>query len=72
MQWNIDGSDFVPIRFGLKHSRNKTATLYIVVDQNTIKKADLAVTKKDTDHKAAASDLTEVNELLSRVTYNVS
>ena len=32
----VDGDYFIPIRFGLKHSKNGGATLYLIVDQNKI------------------------------------
>ena len=32
----VDGNNFVPIRFGLKHSKNGGATLYLIVDQNAV------------------------------------
>ena len=43
----VEGGQFVPIRFGLKHSKSGGATLYLIVDQNAvdIKKIKAEVTK---------------------------
>lgn len=42
----IDGDEFVPVRFGLKHSVSGKATLYVVVDQNKIPVRNIEKTKK--------------------------
>ena len=56
----IDGEDFVPVRFGLKHSMSGSTTLYVVVDQNKIGKTLLdnkktEVVKATAPHKVATS-----------------
>ena len=69
----INGNEFVPIRFGLKHSRTGTTTLYVVVDQNAIDIGNLAEIKKDTGRQAAPPDSPSgANELHRRVTYSIS
>ncbi len=42
----IDGEDFVPVRFRLKHSRTGNTVLYVVIDQNKIPVSNLAEIKK--------------------------
>ena len=42
----VDGENFVPVRFGLKHSANGKATLYVMVDQNSISTKELSIIKK--------------------------
>lgn len=68
----IDGDNLIPIRFGLKHSRTGTTTLYVIVNQNAVAKNDLNEIKKDTGHQAASPDLTESGELRRRVIYSIS
>ena len=57
----IDGEDFVPVRFGLKHSVSGKTTLYVVVDQNKIKanllkgKTKTEVLKATDPHKVGSS-----------------
>ncbi|MBR2377163.1 MAG: hypothetical protein IKA85_05225 [Clostridia bacterium] len=69
----IDGNDFIPIRFGLKHSRNGKATLYVIVDQNTIElnnfediKKTKVIASKGLD-KSNAPDARLVNIKLSQI-----
>ena len=50
----IDGKAFVPVRFGLKHSKMGKATLYVIVDQHPIslekiKKAEVVNTPRAHD-----------------------
>ena len=68
----IDGEDFVPVRFGLKHSRTGNTVLYVVVDQNKIPVSNLTEIKNDTGHQDAKSDLTEVGGPRRRVTYSIA
>ena len=68
----IDGDDFVPVRFGLKHSRTGNTVLYVVVDQNKIPLSNLMEIKNDTGHQDAKSDLTEVEGPRRRVTYSIA
>ena len=57
----------------MKHSRTGTATLYVVVDQNTVDVSKLAEIKKDTGRQAAPPDSPSgANELHRRVTYSIS
>ena len=42
----VDGQNFVPVRFGLKHSITGRATLYVVVDQDAIPITEIEKTKK--------------------------
>ena len=66
----IDGEDFVPVRFGLKHSVSGNTTLYVVVDQNKIK-ANLLKEKTKTE-VLKATDPHEVDSSASRsVTYDI-
>ena len=67
----IDSEELVPVRFGLKHSRNGTTTLYVVVDQNKISLKDLGEIKNDRDRKDAVPDNTGGSSLLSSVTYSI-
>ena len=68
----VDEDALVPVRFGLKHSRTGSATLYVVVDQNRVALENLGETKNDRDRKDASSDLTESESLLSSVAYSIS
>ncbi len=43
----VDGHDFVPVRFGLKHSKNGSTTLYVIVDENTIGVSDINKIKEN-------------------------
>jgi len=68
----IDGKDFVPVRFGLKHSRTGNTVLYVVIDQNKIPLSYLDEIKNDTGRQDAKSDLTENDSLHRRVNYSLS
>lgn len=68
----VDGSSFIPVRFGLKHSKMGTTVLYVVVDQNKVNLENLVEIKNDRDRKDATPDLTGDSNLLSSVTYSVS
>ena len=68
----IDNNVLIPVRFGLKHSKTGSTTLYVVVDQNQIELKDLQEIKNDRGHQDASSDSTESDSLLSSVTYSIS
>ncbi len=69
----VNGNEFIPIRFGLKHSRTGTTTLYVVVDQNAIDISNLTEIKEDTGRQAAPPDSPSgANELHRRVTYSIA
>ena len=68
----VDGDLFVPVRFGLKHSKMGTTTLYVVVDQNKVALENLGEIKNDRDRKDATPDLTGDSNLLSSVTHSIS
>ena len=68
----IDGNELVPVRFGLKHSRTGTTTLYVVVDQNKVDVEKLGEIKSDRGLQDASPDLTGVNSLRRSVTYSIS
>lgn len=61
----VDSSDFVPVRFGLKHGQTGKTTLYVVVDQNKIplslleekNKTKVAKTTAPLDMESSASRL---------------
>lgn len=66
----IDGTDFVPIRFGLKHSLTGTTTLYVVVDQNSIPISSLEQ-KNKTKVVNATSSLNEKQTASRLVEYSL-
>ena len=66
-----DEEYFVPVRFGLKHSKTGNATLYIVVDQNKIPLNSLDKTKKTEVLKVAGPNKTEQTTSRS-VKYSIS
>jgi len=67
----VDGEYFVPVRFGLKRSKNGITTLYVVVDQNKIPHKKIDENKKTEVVKTTASPI--VKSSVSRsVTYSVS
>ena len=67
----VDGEHLIPVRFGLKHSKQGRATLYIVVDQNKIPIKSLEQIKKAEVVKATGPIKTE--QITSRsVEYNIS
>ena len=68
----VDGEYLVPIRFGLKHSKLGTTTLYVVIDQNKILASNLDKTKNDTGHQDPAPNLIGVSNLRRRVNYSIS
>ena len=69
----VDGVYFVPVRFGLKHSKNGQATLYVVVDQNKIPLKALEQIKKTEVVKTPAPLRKETATSASRsVKYTIS
>ncbi len=69
----VDGDHLVPVRFGLKHSRIGTTTLYVVIDQNKIPLEKLIETKNSMGHQAAAPDSRPGdNKLRRHATYSIS
>ena len=68
----IDGQEIVPIRFGLKHSRKATTTLYVVVNQNKISLEKLGQKNSDRGLQDASPDLTGVDSLHRSVTYSIA
>lgn len=68
----IDGDSLVPVRFGLKHSRTGTTTLYVVVDQNKVALEKLGETKKDRGLQDASPTKAESSNLRRSVTYSIS
>ena len=68
----VDGDSLVPVRFGLKHSRTGTTTLYVVVDQNKVALEKLGETKKDRGLQDASSTKAESDSLRRSVTYSIS
>ena len=66
----VDGDNFVPIRFGLKHSLTGTTTLYVVVDQNTIPVSSLEQ-KNKTKVVNATSSLNEKQTAPRLVEYSL-
>ena len=68
----VDGGYFVPVRFGLKHSKSGKATLYVVVDQNKIplgeiKKTEVVKTTAPLREKAATSASRSVTYKISQI-----
>ena len=68
----VDGDSLVPVRFGLKHSRTGTTTLYVVVDQNKVALEKLGKTKKDRGLQDASSTKAESSNLRRSVAYSIS
>ena len=66
----IDGNDFVPVRFGLKHSRTGNVVLYVVVDQNKIPLSSLTEIKKTEVVKTPAANADP--EVSRSVTYSIA
>lgn len=66
-----DEKYFVPVRFGLKHSKSGRATLYVVVDQNQIPLESLDEIKKTEVVKATDPQKTELKTSRS-VNYKIS
>ena len=66
----VDGENFVPVRFGLKHSANSKATLYVMVDQNSISTKELSIIKK-TEVLNAPALQKQTPEAPRSVTYSV-
>lgn len=50
----IDGDDFVPVRFGLKHIKGGETVLYVVIDQKKIKAEVLKTTTQQDDGSAVS------------------
>jgi hypothetical protein len=67
----IDGNDFVPVRFGLKHSRTGNSVLYVVVDQNKIPLSSLEETKKAEVVKTPALQM-QTPEASRSATYSIA
>ena len=67
----IDGNDFVPVRFGLKHSRTGNVVPYVVVDQNKIPRSSLTEIKKTEVVKNPALQK-QTPESSRSVTYSIS
>ncbi len=66
-----EGEYFVPVRFGLKHSKTGNATLYVVVNQNKIAISDIEQKKETEVVKTAGPN--ETNQTASRsVNYSIS
>ena len=68
----IDGENIIPVRFGLKHSRNGMTTLYVLVDQNEIAIEKISEIKEDRGLQDASPDLTESNYLHRSVNYSIA
>ena len=68
----IDGDNLIPVRFGLKHSKMGTTTLYVVVDQNKVPLEKLDEIKNDRGHQDASPTKEESNNLRRSVTYSIS
>ena len=68
----VDGEYLVPIRFGLKHSKLGTTTLYVVIDQNRILLNSFDNTKNDTGHQDATPRNEGTSSLRRRVNYSIS
>ena len=66
----IDGNNFVPVRFGLKHSRTGNAVLYVVVDQNKIPRSSLTEIKKTEVVKTPAANADP--EVSRSATYSIA
>lgn len=66
----IDGNNFVPVRFGLKHSRTGNVVLYVVVDQNKIPLSSLIEMKKTEVVKTPAANADP--EVSRSVTYSIA
>ena len=67
----IDDNDFVPVRFGLKHSRTGNVVLYVVVDQNKIPRSSLTEIKKTEVVKTPALQM-QTPEASRSVTYSIA
>ena len=66
----VDGDFFVPVRFGLKRSKDGSTTLYVVVDQHKIPRKSIEKNKKTEVVKTTASH--EVKSSVSRsVKYSI-
>lgn len=68
----IDGVAFVPVRYGLKYSKNEKTTLYVVVDQNKIPKSLMEQNKKTEVVKTTGSQNKAKPSASRSVTYSIS
>ena len=68
----VDENTIVPVRFGLKHSRTGTTTLYVIVDQNKIPLEKIGKTKNDRGLQDASPTKEESDSLHRSVTYSIS
>lgn len=62
----MDGGFFIPVRFGLRHSVDGKATLYLIVDQEKIN------VKKIKAEVAKATEMQNANAYTSRSAFNIS
>ena len=68
----VDGKFLIPVRFGLKHSKIGSTTLYVVVDQNKIVLEKLGQKNSDRGHQDASPTNEESSNLRRSVTYSIS
>jgi hypothetical protein len=68
----VDGDSLIPVRFGLKHSKNGTTTLYVVVDQNRISLEKLGQKNSDRGHQDAVPSNEEYSNLRRSVNYSIA
>lgn len=67
----VDGKEFVPVRFGLKHSKTGNTVLYVVVDQNRIP-LDVLEQKNKTEVVNTAGPIKTDQTVSRSVEYSIS